>query len=1223
MDDYEKIEQRKIIPVAAMISAGKSKLLNVLYNIDFLECTPGIGTKFVNILRYNPEIKEPCFYHLKVVKEGENYIFYKKMKVAEGAKKIIEENKNVNEELRAQLETKYEDIFYMTEINEIPFIKDKDFLLTHDLCDIPGLNEYQKQKNIKNEKEKKENEVEDKKNNESKEVNQINNKKDEIEEKIKEEAKKMGLVVKPKSGEKEEEEKSKEKKENNFEDEINSKIDIEKENTYLTEIFKIIKNQIDGAIIILSIENYYKKENYVIIAKLQKVLQKEISNFLIILNKMDLSLNPKDDIQKCKGLLIQHFQNFKAFNINLNTFIPLSVEQLQNELLMDKSYKHLIYYHFYNYMSKINEERFQYHTVTGKTFIDHLADIIKTVGGIKKEDIESKVEELNQRKNIADINKEIIETINEIKTKFIANDISLGISPDDFNDDTDDLLPEPDELFNETNGKDFNDLNPTYIMKYFYICHEDKENNALKPSFSKETINLLGYFSSKKVQLKLEDNQKVVEKTKINREIISHLNDISNKFKDSKFYIKEIENIINEIKKITEDLKTYDVILIPFIGSSNAGKTTIINGIIGKEILPTDLNECTRRGIIIRYAIEDEDDITIRKASFEEEKFLDKTSYYFQAGNLIGKGIVNVRQTLQGLNLDFNKSEKDSFYYIRTKIKLFDDLGLSKQYKKMIYLIDLPGYGTGNIFETKIYKKIMSICNAFIFVVRNSVIKENDTKKILDSMFNQIKEQKNKLSNRFIKSCLFVLNNDNKQSTGENDIEIAKNDIKEVIRGIDKENINVTFFNAKYYSNYCYNFNYFYNIENLFKMEHNMFTTYQSNIFKYPELFNSRKYNTFGDFIYKELNDKIKSEQIGNAKIPKNQKISDNVHNEIEKINKNYFYLNEKDYQKYGKFIEKVISYGQENINQLKTLKESNIEIFKKEFSKQIHYINEEVQEDISEKIDEVISILDLFFLDREEIDSKQEEVFKTTIQENIYKLTELKESSNKFLDTRSNSLKKSISDSLEKKRDNIEELLKSKSYNDILKEINNEVFNSLKQLNTNIDDYLANFKKNSNIIIKDISKLIGGFSKNKIIGENIKLKDFNCYLDKKLGNDGKDLSKELYEDIINSAESLRIILSIKGPISYLKSLFSNYHYLSNIINIIIDTYLERINSILSLLKNAFNDYISDTIHFLILKKQAFFKRFNHDQLKRWKELDSFCQQKKKEINKVKMDIWK
>ena len=31
----------------------------------------------------------------------------------------------------------------MTEINDEPFIKDKKYLLTHDLCDVPGLSEYQ------------------------------------------------------------------------------------------------------------------------------------------------------------------------------------------------------------------------------------------------------------------------------------------------------------------------------------------------------------------------------------------------------------------------------------------------------------------------------------------------------------------------------------------------------------------------------------------------------------------------------------------------------------------------------------------------------------------------------------------------------------------------------------------------------------------------------------------------------------------------------------------------------------------------------------------------------------------------------------------------------------------------------------------------------------------------------------------------------------------------
>ena len=60
-----------------------------------------------------------------------------------------------------------------------------------------------------------------------------------------------------------------------------------------------------------------------------------------------------------------------------------------------------------------------------------------------------------------------------------------------------------------------------------------------------------------------------------------------------------------------EFLKIYDVILIPFLGISNSGKTTIINGMLGDDILPTDLKECTKRGIIIRYY---EGEMNIKKA---------------------------------------------------------------------------------------------------------------------------------------------------------------------------------------------------------------------------------------------------------------------------------------------------------------------------------------------------------------------------------------------------------------------------------------------------------------------------------------------------------------------------------------------------------------------------------------------------------------------------------
>ena len=90
----EKIEERKIVPVAAVISAGKSLLLNLILNIKFLESKTDIETKFVNILRYNPKTDNPRFYHLKVINEKGKYAFYKdpNYKTIIGEENIIKEN---------------------------------------------------------------------------------------------------------------------------------------------------------------------------------------------------------------------------------------------------------------------------------------------------------------------------------------------------------------------------------------------------------------------------------------------------------------------------------------------------------------------------------------------------------------------------------------------------------------------------------------------------------------------------------------------------------------------------------------------------------------------------------------------------------------------------------------------------------------------------------------------------------------------------------------------------------------------------------------------------------------------------------------------------------------------------------------------------------------------------------------------------------------------------
>lgn len=67
----DKIPERKGIVVLGMISSGKSTFLNSLLGITYLEANDNITTKLVTIIRYNNQIKEPKFYHLKVIKESQ------------------------------------------------------------------------------------------------------------------------------------------------------------------------------------------------------------------------------------------------------------------------------------------------------------------------------------------------------------------------------------------------------------------------------------------------------------------------------------------------------------------------------------------------------------------------------------------------------------------------------------------------------------------------------------------------------------------------------------------------------------------------------------------------------------------------------------------------------------------------------------------------------------------------------------------------------------------------------------------------------------------------------------------------------------------------------------------------------------------------------------------------------------------------------------------------
>ena len=131
----EKKNEKYCVPIIGPISCGKSTFLNFLiYNDDFddnlLEEGLQITTKFVCVIRHNPKLENPEFYHVTLEKN----------KRIKGKKKIKEEIKKINLNSKDEGDNNINNLFYILEIN-IKFSKYTKFFEEYDLLDIPGLDE--------------------------------------------------------------------------------------------------------------------------------------------------------------------------------------------------------------------------------------------------------------------------------------------------------------------------------------------------------------------------------------------------------------------------------------------------------------------------------------------------------------------------------------------------------------------------------------------------------------------------------------------------------------------------------------------------------------------------------------------------------------------------------------------------------------------------------------------------------------------------------------------------------------------------------------------------------------------------------------------------------------------------------------------------------------------------------------------------------------------------
>lgn len=1185
-----KINIKNLCPMIAMISAGKTSILKVIFDIDFLEATAGIGTKFVNIIRYNPSIgKNPKFYHLILKDVGNgNYEFYKDPKFGEiiGKENIKQKNKDLNAELKNK-NTPYEELFYMIEIGEANFIEDKEYLSNYDLVDIPGVNEYTPEK----EEEK-----------ESKEKPSENNEENlpsadpfflefmEQEENLKNEEKKnattQGIY-------------------DTMEDEM-MVYDPSKEKNYLTEIFKIIKNKMNNGIIVFSVDNYQHAENYRIIAKLQKVINKPIQNFLILLNKIDKSEDRNYDLNTLNCKIMKYFPSAKVFNPTKNQIYACSKIQLENESKMDKSFKHLLYYHFLNFLMKYRPSSSGTPTTSGFSFIDYLKSLPININISKKSLIE-KINKIIEDNNFSNILKEIREIIQFLKAEHQDDNLNLGIRDDDFKEDEikkildnlkNDEVEEEQEEDEVKKVFDIEELEGNILILYYYSEFKKKKNI---PPRSEDTQNIINYFTMENMNKNLEKENKILleeNKKKMFEEktLNNKIDDISKRMME--FYNEyQKENIkqeyLDKLKKYINSsigiLKTSKLLYIPMLGVSNAGKSTILNGVIGNRILPAQKNECTKKGILIKHW--DKDYPVIRKTRFKKDKLGNDDIYYFEPDeDIIASGINKIHRVLEGTNGEFSGKEEDFFYEIDINIKFVNDLKIEDKLKEKICFIDLPGFGTNNDFEKKgVYNHLMKSCNIFIFVVFNLKIKESDNKKMLDNLYHQMSEYRGIPAQAFIKKCLFIINFDKDQDISEKSLKQAKNDIISVVDGLEKNNLNdlnICFFNAKFYENYIFKLLYYYSAEKLLDYEFKEYKSFVESAWNGNKP--KEKVGKFIDLLKKHLKDNLGNDII--------KKIDLNLVQENEGIEKGVrsflaskkLKFSEKDI----KLIAQYITYGNENISQSDLLSKSNIDPFCRDLLISINKAKAKEDEEINVSLKQCFKILDDVF----EVDPNTKfgqckdapiaKVVKPKVQEDLNNFVSLIEKQTNLIiaEFSKNDIvsimalcSQNIRYALEDHKSKIVSDLKNKNYKKIQQEfedtftketttLKNQLLEALETASNNIKEYLDICYDNLDNFYSQPNERKNLLYKNYIsncLGEN---------------NDIEKSINQLIDDIISGSRHATDKKNSEKFFSWLKTKIFDDSYLNKIIDYMLSKSTQKIKIFSDKIRNESDKFKKDII---------------------------------------------
>ena len=767
---YKNI-RRFSIPVIGCVSSGKSTILNYLLRLKkILEMAQEITTKCICIIRHQKGNKKAKIYTVKIVRRGESndglYNFEKGEEIKENVSEVIAERNKLIAENKVGCD--YEKYFLIIEY-EIPFfVGDMEkYADLFEFMDVPGLNERSDIKENSNNNSNKQN---------------ISN--------------------------------------------ITSGF-------YFRQIFPLIRNNIKFSLFIFGADIYDKtnakeillgyinqenkyfdnnssiysnfasngeQDKYLKIKQKKNLEKKEQREYcslesfresIFILNKIDIFNS--EEREKGNQTFIEYmekeFKGDKFIKLNEENEIATMGLILNEEISKNDSFKQ--YLSYYNLLSKEIKDH-------SNSFYEYIVEMMNKDFKLKikieeNESDEESSENDNDFNLIIDkkkskekippfMDEEEYETYKSLRALVDKNiQFNSFLSKTDFH--------ELHELFKENHKRYEKNKEVSGIEKII----RNKMKKVIDDFFS---IDIYASMPNKIIsdfKIDPEKNNKLAIKNRMDEMVrssrgianptqcIKDFNNYINKlysFDNQNQTIKEIKNDYNIISNYLENTSAVRFLLV---GPHNSGKSSLLNLIIGynQYFLPTKTQECTKIGVIIKYAKKGE---TIKMYETQFKTNANNLNYFEYNENYpIAEGKDAILNKIDQLNNSKDAKNYLRFYLVKAPIEFLDQMNLSEKEKKKIELIDFPGLDTDFNEAKKKAANLLKIIDGFIYVNYQVHFDDGD-QQILALMYNTIKQR----SNFSFNTCLFILNK--YDLLGDQEIKLEEV-AKRILDILDKENV--------------------------------------------------------------------------------------------------------------------------------------------------------------------------------------------------------------------------------------------------------------------------------------------------------------------------------------------------------------------------------------------------------------------------------------------------